>query len=267
MERRVDARRERAGVAHDASRPRRGPDALRWPAPAPRALRPAAGTCASVSGTERMTPIGARVSAVIPACAQISRYFSQRTRVMSVATSAATPAAVNAARRRSRRGLARPSSSPNASRPPSRWTMTPGASIAANTHATPPTACPAPRLRASASSLSTPFCSDTTAVSGPIAGRMRLGRRGRVERLHAEEDDVDGRQLARVVRRVDLDRPFAVGRRAHAQPVAPDRIQVRPAGQEAHRHAGPGQPRAEEPTHPTGADHEHAHHHHPRCLK
>ena len=94
-----------------------------------------------------------------------------------------------------------------------------------------------------------------------------LGRRGRVERLHAEEDDVDGRQLARVVRRVDLDRPFAVGRRAHAQPVAPDRIQVRPAGQEAHRHAGPGQPRAEEPTHPTGADHEHAHHHHPRCLK
>ena len=52
---------------------------------------------------------------------------------MSVETSAGTPAVANAARRRSRRGLGRPSSSPNATRPPRRWTITPGASIAANT--------------------------------------------------------------------------------------------------------------------------------------
>jgi len=50
---------------------------------AQRALRPAARYIRQLSGTERITPIGARVSAVIPACAQINRYFSHRTRVMS----------------------------------------------------------------------------------------------------------------------------------------------------------------------------------------
>ena len=123
-----------------------------------------------VSGVSRITPIGDRVSAVVPAWALINRYFSQSTRRMSAEISTGTPAAARASRSRVARGLTRPSSSPKTIRPSSVWAMRPGDSMVAKTKAAPPSARPRPSTSSRISSLSTPFCKDTTPVSGPSAG-------------------------------------------------------------------------------------------------
>src|SRR3989442_356086 len=61
--------------------------------------------------------------------------------------------------------------SPKMIRPRKWWAMTPGRSMSANTWATPPIAWPAPRISSSLSSLSMPFWSERTAVSGPTTER------------------------------------------------------------------------------------------------
>jgi hypothetical protein len=50
-------------------------------------------------------------------------------------------------------------------------TMTPGSAMPAKMNAAPPITWSCPTARASFSSLSTPFCSDTTAVSSPSSGK------------------------------------------------------------------------------------------------
>src|SRR5439155_321610 len=97
-----------------------------------------------VSGVSRITPIGDRARAVVPAWALINRYFSQSTRRMSAETSTGTPAAARASRSRMARGLTRPSSSPKTIRPSSVWAMRPGDSMVAKTKAAPPSARPRP---------------------------------------------------------------------------------------------------------------------------
>ena len=113
------------------------------------------------------------MTAVVPAWAQMKRYFSQSTRRIAGDSSAGIPAPASASRRRSARELRRPSSSPRTIRPPNRCAITPGASSVAKTYAAPPSALPAPSTASIRSSLSTPFWSERTAVSGPTTGRSR----------------------------------------------------------------------------------------------
>ena len=154
-------------------------------------------------------------------------------------------------------------------RPPRRCAITPGDSIAAKTYATPPTACPGPSTRSSVSSLSTPFCSDTTAVSGPMAGRIAAA-------AVSVSNDFTQNSTTSAGGQAPARRSTASTLTVHSpstdertrSPSTLDRLQVRAAGQEGDRRR-PARARlgAEVPAHSAGADDEHAHHHQPRCLK
>ena len=88
--------------------------------------------------------------------------------------SAWNPACSHIASRRRARWVARPSSSPNVMLAgPPLCTITPGSAIPAKIKAAPPITWSSPTARASFSSFSTPFCSDTTAVPSPINGPSR----------------------------------------------------------------------------------------------
>jgi hypothetical protein len=50
------------------------------------------------------------------------------------------------------------------------WTITPGSRLPAKMKAAPPSTWSCPTARASLSSLSTPICSDITAVPSPTSG-------------------------------------------------------------------------------------------------
>src|SRR5262245_20174443 len=105
-------------------------------------------------------------------------------------------------------------------RPSCTCRMTPGLSMVAKTCVMPPSTCPAPMIRPSFSSSSTPFWMDRTLVSAPITGLIRAAAGLGIERLDAEEHEV-GRELA--VQPLDglgLHHPFPVHGRSHAQPVS-----------------------------------------------
>ena len=86
--------------------------------------------------------------------------------------SAGIAARAQAARKARARPVSSPSISPKMTRPSSTWRITPGASMVAKTWATPPMTWPGPRIRASLSSLSTPFWMESTPVWSPTTGRM-----------------------------------------------------------------------------------------------
>ena len=113
-----------------------------------------------------------RVSPVIPDWATRYTYFSHSVRTIRSEISAGISARPHAARKARARAVSVPSISPRRMRPSSMWAMTPGASIVANTWATPPSTWPGPRMRASLSSLSTPFWMESTPVPGPTTGRI-----------------------------------------------------------------------------------------------
>ena len=89
---------------------------------------------------------------------------------MSSLTTVSTPAERNASAAAWRRGVRDPSSSPSVTRcslPV--CAITPGSAITAPMCVTPPRTRSRPSAPASTSSLSTPFCSDTTAARGTRA--------------------------------------------------------------------------------------------------
>ena len=93
---------------------------------------------------------------------------------MSGDSSAPKPAAWQLSSSRRARSVDRPSSSPKVMLVgPPVCTTTPGSAMPAKMKAAPPRTCSAPTAAESFSSLSTPFCSETTAVSSPSSGASR----------------------------------------------------------------------------------------------
>ena len=129
---------------------------------------------AQAAAAVRISPIGSRTAAVMPACAQMKASLAHSTVLMLSDSSAAKPACSQQESRRCARSLARPSSSPNVMLAcPLACRITPGPAISAKMNAAPPITWSSPTARASFSSFSTPFCSDTTAVSSPTSGPSR----------------------------------------------------------------------------------------------
>src|SRR5262249_44288231 len=79
-----------------------------------------------------------------------------------------------------------------------------------------------------------------------------------VVRLHAEEDDVAGPDLPRIVRRLGAAHELAL-RAAHLQAVLPDPREMRATGEERDVGSGLRKPSAEEPSDAPGADDSDAH--------
>jgi hypothetical protein len=101
--------------------------------------------------------------------------LAHSTVLMLVDSSAANSACWQHSSSRWARSLTRPSSSPKVMLVgPPVCTITPGAAFPAKTKAAPPITCSCPIAWASFSSLSTPFCSDSTAVSSPSSGPRRV---------------------------------------------------------------------------------------------
>ncbi len=115
--------------------------------------------------------MGNLTAAVTPAWAQMNANFDHNTALMSGDSSAVTSAARNASTSAASRRLVPPRHSPTTrlAGPPV-WSIIPGSAMVAKMYAAPPTTRSSPRTAASRSSLSTPFCSDTTAVSSPTNG-------------------------------------------------------------------------------------------------
>src|SRR5215469_7657593 len=129
---------------------------------------------AQAAATVRISPIGRRTAAVMPACAQIKASLAHSTVLMLADRSASKPASSQQASKRRALGLSCPSSSPIvmlAGPPVCR--ITPGSAILAKMNAAPPITWSSPIARASFSSLSTPFCSEMTAVPPPTSGLNR----------------------------------------------------------------------------------------------
>jgi hypothetical protein len=91
---------------------------------------------AQAAGTVRISPIGSRAAAVLPACAQMKASLAHSTVLMLADSSAPNPACSQRASRLLARWLARPSSSPNVmlAGPPV-CTITPGSAISAKMNA------------------------------------------------------------------------------------------------------------------------------------
>ena len=129
---------------------------------------------AQAASAVRISPIGRRTAAVRPACAQMKASLAHSTVLMLADSSASNPARSHQASRRRARWLVRPSSSPNVMLAgPPLCTITPGSATSAKMKAAPPITWSSPTARASFSSFSTPFCSDTTAVPSPTRGPSR----------------------------------------------------------------------------------------------
>ena len=105
------------------------------------------------------------------------------------------------------------------------------------------------------------------------AGRIDLGGALRVERLHAEEDEVGGRAAVEPLHRRRAHQPLAVDGGHDAEPALPDGGGVRPAGDEGDVLPRPRQLGAEVAAGAAGAHHHDAHrrlrvgYHQPRRLK
>src|SRR4029079_8497169 len=129
---------------------------------------------AQVTSTLRISPIGSRTAAVMPACAQMKASLAHSTALMLADSSAWKPARSHQASRHRARWVARPSSSPNVMLAgPPLCTITPGSAVPAKGTAAPPITWSSPTPWASCSSFSPPFCSDTTAVPSPSNGPSR----------------------------------------------------------------------------------------------
>ena len=94
-----------------------------------------------------------------------------------------------------------------------------------------------------------------------------LGGGRRVERLHAEESHVHGRLPCERVDRLHRGGELALDRRADAQPVPADGVQVWAAGEDHDGLPRARQLRAEVAAHAARTHHRDALHHHPRRRK
>ena len=153
------------------------------------------------------------------------------------------------------RWLGRPSSSPNTRRMKVPvWRMTPGSAMVALICATPPITASLPRMGASRSLASMPFCSGMTAVSGPTMRADGCAGALHVPQLDAEQDDVDRADGGWVVGGLGGVEVDVAARAKHLRPLGAHRRQVRAAREEGHVRAGLRQRRPERPADAAGAD-------------
>src|SRR5262249_30176184 len=116
------------------------------------------------------TPMGPRVTAVMPLNTDSLTNLVQISTVMSGLSVDLKPAGRHAAGSASNCRERGPSGRPNSRGSLARCLITPGPAITADTYETPPAVCAAPTARVSDATVSTPFWKPTTMVSAPTSG-------------------------------------------------------------------------------------------------
>src|SRR5882757_1347170 len=186
-----------------------------------------------MSGSSRSLPTGRRVKAMMLALEASRMNFIQRSVRIAVDRTPSMPALPQSTAKASARALFLPSSSPNTMRiTVPVWRMTPGSAMVALMLATPPITAVLPRIGASRSEASTPFCSGMTAV---FRGHHRLDRRARafdVPQFHAKQHDIDRADSFRVVGRLRGHEVRVAARAFDLESLAFHRRKMRAAGDE-----------------------------------